>query len=172
MSTSSSHVHPCVYTQAHVHSCTHTHNPFSNFLNLLTIVYVYMCFYVSLCVSRACNAYGGQKRASDPLFLELQAVVSCLVWMLGTEPRSSTRAACILTSKPSFQYWQVFCNISTCFIGCGITETKKRLFDVFYRKLLFIQLGLEALSCTPSYSGKENHKSKACLGSRVRLKPV
>lgn len=34
-----------------------------------------------------------EERALDPLELELQAVGSCLVWMLGTELGSSTRSA-------------------------------------------------------------------------------
>lgn len=34
-----------------------------------------------------------EERALDPLELELQAVGSCLVWILGTELGSSTRSA-------------------------------------------------------------------------------
>lgn len=35
-------------------------------------------------------------RFSDPLGLELQAVVSCLTWVLGSELKSSEKAASIL----------------------------------------------------------------------------
>jgi hypothetical protein len=37
-------------------------------------------------------ARGGQKRVLDPLQLELQPVVSCLMWVLRTELRSFARA--------------------------------------------------------------------------------
>lgn len=36
---------------------------------------------------------GVQEKATDTLELELQAVVSCLMWVLGTEPGSFGRAA-------------------------------------------------------------------------------
>jgi hypothetical protein len=39
-----------------------------------------------------CNAFRAQKRALDPLELELQTVVSCPAWVLGTELVSSARA--------------------------------------------------------------------------------
>lgn len=39
------------------------------------------------------DAYQGQKRVLDPLELELQAVMSCPVWVLGTELGSLARAA-------------------------------------------------------------------------------
>lgn len=38
----------------------------------------------------------GQKMALDLLELELKAVVSHLIWVLGIEPRSSVRAASTL----------------------------------------------------------------------------
>ena len=31
------------------------------------------------------EAFRGQKRESDPLEVELQAVISCLTWVLGTK---------------------------------------------------------------------------------------
>lgn len=50
-----------------------------------------MCARVS---AEACRSLG----ASDPLELELlQAAVSCLLWVLGSEPRSSTVAASVLS---------------------------------------------------------------------------
>ena len=39
------------------------------------------------------GALGGQKRASELLEVELVMVVSCLMWVLGTKLKSSTRAA-------------------------------------------------------------------------------
>lgn len=38
----------------------------------------------------------GQKKASGPLELELQAVLSHLIWMLGTKCRPSGKAVCAL----------------------------------------------------------------------------
>lgn len=52
---------------------------------------VYMC----TCVFSIC---GSQKRALDPFELELQAIVSCLMWLLGTEPVSAARAFSALDS--------------------------------------------------------------------------
>ena len=48
-----------------------------------------------VCIHK-CSAQGDQKRASDPLELELEVVVSPLMWVLGTELGSSARTACIL----------------------------------------------------------------------------
>ena len=39
------------------------------------------------------GAHGGQKKALDSLDVELWMVVSCLIWVLETKPRSSGRAA-------------------------------------------------------------------------------
>lgn len=41
-------------------------------------------FYFCVC-AHALNALGGQQGASDPLALDLKVVVSCHVWVLGTE---------------------------------------------------------------------------------------
>jgi len=46
-----------------------------------------------------CGAHKGQKRASDLLELELQVVVGCLMWVLGTELRSFARAANTLNCR-------------------------------------------------------------------------
>ena len=43
----------------------------------------------------------GQKRVSDTLQLKLQLLVSCRMWVLRTEPRTSGRAA--LTTESSHQ---------------------------------------------------------------------
>ena len=53
-----------------------------------------MC--VGLCecmdIMQDARAYGGQKRLSDPLEVETQVVVSCLMCVLGVEPESSEGA--------------------------------------------------------------------------------
>ena len=59
------------------------------------------CFYISLMCMNVLPAYmpgapGVQKRVSDILELELLMVVSH-VWVLGIEPRSSERAASVLS---------------------------------------------------------------------------
>lgn len=37
------------------------------------------------------DAFGGQKVASDSMKWELQVVMSCPLWVLGTEPRTITQ---------------------------------------------------------------------------------
>lgn len=55
---------------------------------------------MGVCVSvTACEV----QKVSDPLELEIQAVVDCLVRVLGTERESSIRAAVLLTAEPSLQ---------------------------------------------------------------------
>lgn len=44
-----------------------------------------MCMCVPLCGFCAHDAHGGQKGGSDPQKLQLYAVVTGLLWMLGTE---------------------------------------------------------------------------------------
>jgi hypothetical protein len=44
--------------------------------------------------------FGGQRQHIS-LELELQMVVNCSMWLLGTELGSSARAVCTLTAKPS-----------------------------------------------------------------------
>lgn len=48
-----------------------------------------------ICAPYVSNAYGGLKRAFDPLELEVQMLISCHV-MLETVPGSSARAATVL----------------------------------------------------------------------------
>lgn len=155
VSTSASHMHPCAHTQVFVNSCRHTHihthytqyapKLFSIFKRrvylLLMHVSVFLCEFVCI---RHVWSHGGQKRESDPLAPELQAVATCLIGELGTEPQSSTRTMCILTCEPSFQY---------SFIGCGATEARKRFFGLSYRKPLLTQSDLGALAGGPSDSG-------------------
>lgn len=47
------------------------------------------------------HAHGGQNRLLEPVEVELQAVVSCSPWVLGTEPRSSEEQ--ISSSEPPHQ---------------------------------------------------------------------
>lgn len=63
-------------------------------------IYVIICVYVWCTLVPATGmsvpAYKGQKKASDPLEMALQAIVSHLTWELGTEFQSSTRATSAL----------------------------------------------------------------------------
>jgi hypothetical protein len=52
---------------------------------------VCVCVYVGTHAHVHLGLHIGWKRASDLLELELQAVVNCLEWVLGTECRSSPR---------------------------------------------------------------------------------
>ena len=68
-------------------------------------MYMYVCLLVCICVllcvhtcaclpvyaQQMCTALGGQKRVLDILELQLQVVVSHLMWVLETKLRSSTR---------------------------------------------------------------------------------
>lgn len=47
--------------------------------------------------------YGGQKRALDPVELELKAVMSCLTQVLWTELKSSEEQCAPLTAEPTLQ---------------------------------------------------------------------
>lgn len=51
-----------------------------------------MYAWVYIFTPHAYSAHGGQERASYILELELQVVGSCLIWVLGTELRSLSRA--------------------------------------------------------------------------------
>lgn len=46
-----------------------------------------------MCVPFACRCLQGQKKVPDLLELELQVVASCLIGVVGTEPRCFARAA-------------------------------------------------------------------------------
>ena len=58
------------------------------------------CLHIFLCIMSMPGDLGGQNRESGPLELELTMVVDCHV-VLGTKPRTSARAAVLLTSAPS-----------------------------------------------------------------------
>jgi hypothetical protein len=47
------------------------------------------------------GAGGGQKKVSDPLELELKAVMSDLLWMLETEHGTGKQVRWLLTAEPS-----------------------------------------------------------------------
>lgn len=50
------------------------------------------CVYVCVCVPHVCrNPSRPEKKVLGSLELELQWVVSCLLWVLGTDLRSSAR---------------------------------------------------------------------------------
>lgn len=57
----------------------------------MIIILIYDCVYVCLCYPHV-GTLRGQKRVCDALELELQAVVSYPVWVLGTKLESSGRA--------------------------------------------------------------------------------
>lgn len=52
----------------------------------MDVVFTYVCLFVSA------DVYQGQNRGSDPLSLQLQVVLSSLMWVLRNKPRSSASA--------------------------------------------------------------------------------
>lgn len=90
------------------------HQPVWLHLNLFIEVLLILRFYFWLCVSVCvcvcsmckwvlCPQRSGEKRALDPLELELQAIMSHLMQMLGAKLWSSGKAARLLITEPSFQ---------------------------------------------------------------------
>lgn len=78
-----------------------------NTLNILKffikdLFFNYMNYIISesLCI-QMCGCPGNHKRALDLLDLKLQAVVICLVWVLGTELWTSARAVAIVNAERS-----------------------------------------------------------------------
>jgi hypothetical protein len=57
-------------------------------------MYVYVCEWVFAC---ELGTHVRQKRVLDPLELEVEKVVNCLVWVLGDELNSSTKATSTFT---------------------------------------------------------------------------
>lgn len=55
------------------------------------------CMHVHVCI----GTLGSRKRVLDPMELQLQEGVSCLMWVLATELRSSGKA--VYTRQPSRQ---------------------------------------------------------------------
>lgn len=65
---------------------------------MLVIYLLFRC----VCVPACLHVYHrGQKRVLDPLELELRVLANWLMWVLGTEPRSSVRAASALNISQS-----------------------------------------------------------------------
>lgn len=63
----------------------------------LSYFYVCVCQYVS--VHTCAGVYRDQRTVGEPLKLELQADVSCLIWVLRTKRRASARAASTFTPR-------------------------------------------------------------------------
>ena len=72
-------------------------------------MYVCMCECVCACTHLSAGAFRGQSMRFSPE-LELQVVVSHLMWMLGTKLRSSGKAAMLLTTESSLQFFVKFLN--------------------------------------------------------------
>jgi hypothetical protein len=62
---------------------------------------MYASVYVYGCVHGSTGCCTGQRKMSNALELELQAVVSCLIRMLGTVFRSLQEQYLLITTKPS-----------------------------------------------------------------------
>lgn len=58
-----------------------------------------------MCRSHICGACGGQRKLLDPLEMELQEIVSCLMWVLGTKFGSSLEEQQVLLNAESSIYW-------------------------------------------------------------------
>ena len=65
-------------------------------------VFHYVCVSICVCGYMCVWVYGGQRRMADPLELELQAAVSCLMWVLGIELGSPGGAAHAELSSPFY----------------------------------------------------------------------
>jgi hypothetical protein len=72
-------------------------------------------------MTQVLDAHGGQKRAPDPLELELKAIVSFLMWVLRTELWSSRRAVYVLTWEPFFFQHKTTFLLSCCW-GCMLVQ--------------------------------------------------
>ena len=72
----------------------------------------FLCIYVNSCYLFVYHihalACGDQKKALEPLELELQITMSLLVWVLGTEPGSSKK-------KQQLLLMSHFCSPQFCF---------------------------------------------------------
>lgn len=97
-------VHTCMYsntcmqTKEYVHIFMHTYMypSFTQIHQKIKIFYLmcmHVCAYMYVCALVICR---NQERVSDPPELELQALVGCPIWVLGTELGSSTKAASTL----------------------------------------------------------------------------
>jgi hypothetical protein len=129
----------CAHANTHTHTHTHTHtythildqfayrkrqglgDVFSPDFFLKIFVFISVCTMHTLgggvfhmCASD-CRS---QKKVSEFLELELKAVVSHLLWVVGTKHRSSARTLTTVISEPSlqpwvFSWWDIYYNINT-----------------------------------------------------------
>lgn len=93
-----------------------------------------------LCMLHVCRYLQGQKCLTDPQELESQALVSCLIWMLGNELRSPGRAA------NSFLHW--FPPILTCWHLRALQNSFELCHLNFQKHRLRSKLHI---ACLPSY---------------------
>ena len=108
---------------------------------LLKMIYTILK-YLSLCgsVHISASAFRGQKRASGPLKLELQVIVSYATWMLPQEERHA-----LLTSVLAPHSWiQFFWNGFPSVLGCKRSYTDKS--DLNNRNLLSLCLRLVSVA--------------------------
>jgi hypothetical protein len=107
-----------------------------HFLVFIFIIFcVQDCFFLHLCL---CIRYmpstsGSQKRASDPLDVEFQRVVSHH-WVLGIEPRSSARVSSALNCWASFlaSIFAFFFFINPCkIVNSTSLEYEPRYLNIF-----------------------------------------
>lgn len=77
-------------------------------LGVLSVLCIRAC--LSVCAPHVCNAHSGQKGALD--LLELEVAVNCLMWVLGSKPRSlqDHLLQALLTTEPALQhqFWFFF----------------------------------------------------------------
>ena len=65
------------------------------------LLFVYICTPLCIYVYHVCAGALRGQRSNHPLERELETVVSCLMWVLGTEPGSFARAVSALTRLSS-----------------------------------------------------------------------
>jgi hypothetical protein len=66
-------------------------------------VCVCVCVCVCACVHVYVGAHGSQREVSDPIELKLQAVISCLKWMLKNHSDPLEEQQILLATEPSLQ---------------------------------------------------------------------
>ena len=80
-----------------------------------------------ICVTHVFSAQRDQKRVSHPPEVELQTVVSCLIWVLGSEPRSFAKI-----SQYSYSLSHLFNPLSTFFSSFFFQFWKPLIGALFY----------------------------------------
>jgi hypothetical protein len=71
-----------------------------------------VCAACFMCTT-ACSTHRGQKRVGDPMELELQAVVNCLVWVVGTK-RGFSEASALNLWATSLRTYFIFNYVYVC----------------------------------------------------------